>query len=101
MATAILRADELAALIQPEKLAAQGFLPPKQVSVLDGTDHTGDAAFYVSLVYPDDTPEADLAWSKAKPLVRWVWKEIRQASGEERWPYVRVARESDLLAGLS
>ena len=101
MATAILSAPELAGLIQPGKLAAQGFLPPKRVSVIDGTDHSGEAAFHVSLVYPDDTPDAALAWSKVKPMVRWVRNEIRRASGDERWPYVRVTRDSDLLAELS
>src|SRR5258708_23435271 len=97
MATAILGAKELAGLIQPEKLAVQGFVPPERVSVIDGTDHSGEAAFHVYLVYPDNTPDAALAWSHVKPMVRWVRNEIRRASGEERWPYVRVKRSSDLL----
>src|SRR5258708_2103163 len=101
MATAILDANELSGLIQPDKLAAQGFLPPKRVSVIAGTDHSGEEAFHVYLVYADDTPDVALAWSKVKPMVRWVRNEIRRASGEERWPYVRVTRASDLLAGLS
>ena len=101
MAIAILSAPELAGLIQPEKLASQGFLPPQRVSVIDGTDHSGEAAFHVSLVYPNDTPDAALAWSNVRPMVRWVRNEIRRASGDERWPYVRVTRNSDLLAELS
>src|ERR1700677_1096122 len=101
MAGTILNTKDLEALIQPEKLADQGFLRPERVSVIAGTDHTGEEAFHVFLVYPDDTPDAVLAWNKVKPMVRWVWNEIRQASGEERWPYVRVTRNADLLADLS
>ncbi len=101
MAAAILDASELACLVQPERIAAQGFLPPKRVLVVDGTDHSGDEAYRVSLVYADDTPESALAWSEVKPTVRWVRSEIRRASGEGRWPYVRVAREADLVAELS
>lgn len=96
----ILDANELASLVQPEKLAAQGFLPPNRVSVIAGTDHTGEEAFHVYLVYGDDTPDVALAWSNVKPTVRWVRNEIRRASGEERWPYVRVKREANSLAGL-
>lgn len=101
MAIAMLSANELAGLIQPEVLAAQGFLPPERALVIEGTDHSGEAAFHVYLVYPDDIPEGALTWSKVKPMVRWVRNEIRRASGEERWPYVRVVRKSDAPANLS
>ena len=101
MVTVIPSAKNLRDLILPAKLAAQGFLQPLRVSIIDGTDHSGEAAFYVDLVYPDDTPDTALAWSQVKPMVRWVRNEIRRASGEERWPYVRVTRDSDCPAGLS
>jgi len=68
---------------------------------MDGTDNSGEAAFHIYLVYPDDTPDAALAWNKVKPMVRWVRNEIRRASGEERWPYVRVTRDADLPPGIS
>jgi hypothetical protein len=101
MTVAILSAAQLAELIRPEKLVAQGFLRPQRALVVDSTDHFGEAAYHVYLVYPDDTPDSALAWSKVKPMVRWVRREIRRASGEERWPYVRVLRNSDLPAEIS
>jgi hypothetical protein len=101
MPAANLDASELASLVQPERIAAQGFLAPKRVSVVDGTDHSGDEAYYVSLVYASNTPDAALDWFSVKPTVRWVRDEIRRASGEARWPYVRVKREAHLRAGRS
>lgn len=96
MAAAILNAGDLADLIQPDKLAAAGFIAPRRVSVASGTDHTGDDVYRVYLIFPDETPEEELAWSKVKQMVEWVRDRIWKASGEERWPYVRVTREADL-----
>jgi hypothetical protein len=101
MAAAILNTNDLAALVQPDNVVAQGFPRPERVSVIAGTDHTGEEAFHVYLVFRDDTPDAALEWGVVKPMVRWVRNEIRRASGEERWPYVRVARNADLLSALS
>ena len=97
MATTILDANDLALLVQPDKIEAQGFLRPERVSVIAGTDHTGDDAYYVQLVYRDNTPSKALAWSKVKSMVRWVRNEIRTAINEERWAYVRVTRSSDVI----
>jgi hypothetical protein len=96
MATAILNADELAGLVQPDKIAEAGFVPPKRVSVTAGTDHAGDDVYRVFLVFPDNSPEDQLAWDKVKAMVHWVRDRIWKANGEERWPYVRVKREADL-----
>ncbi len=102
MATAISSPDELAGLIQPDKLAAAGFVPPpKRVSVIAGTDHEGNDAYHVFLVFPDETAPDQLAWRNVKPLVQWVRDRIRKANGEQQWPYVRVKREADLLTELS
>ena len=87
----------LAALVQPERLAEQGFPVPNRVSVIFGTDHTGEEAYHVYLVFADDTPDTMLAWDKVKPMVRWVHDQIWKADGERRWPYVRVKRESEML----
>jgi hypothetical protein len=87
----------LAELVQPEKLAGKGFPAPHRVSVIFGTDHTGEEAYHVYLVFSDDTPDELLAWSKVKPMVRWVQNQIWKAVGERRWPYVRVMRQSELL----
>jgi hypothetical protein len=96
MATVILDAGELADLIQPDKLAEAGFVPPKQVSVTAGTDHTGDDVYRVYLVFPNKTPADQLSWRKVKPMVQWVRDRIWKANGEQRWPYVQVARKADL-----
>jgi hypothetical protein len=87
----------LADLVQPEKLAEQGFPVPNRVSVVFGTDHTGEEAYYVYLVFADGTPDADLSWGNVRRMVRWAQDRIWKASGEQRWPYVRVKRESELL----
>lgn len=97
MPTAISDANKLAEFVQPAKLAAAGFLQPTRVSVIAGTDHSGTEAYYVYLIFPDETPDTDLAWSKVKPMVRWVRDQIREADGEQRWPYVRVMRECEPL----
>jgi hypothetical protein len=96
MVPSIHAAETLTNLIQPEKLAAHGFLRPQSISLAEGTDHSGEAAYYVFLVYPDSTPDDQLAWSKVKPMVQWVRNAIRAATAEERWPYVRVVREADV-----
>jgi hypothetical protein len=100
MPTSISNTDELAGLIQPEKLVKAGFVAPKRVLLTAGTDHTGDDAYRVYLVFPDETAPDQLAWSKIKPMVEWVRDRVWKANGEERWPYVRVAREADLPAEL-
>ena len=96
MPSVISNTDELAGLIQPAKLAAGGFVSPKRVLVTTGTDHTGDDVYRVYLIFPDGTAERQLAWSKVKPMVQWVQDQIWKANGEQRWPYVRVAREAEL-----
>ncbi len=101
MGSALVDIEALASLVHPDKLAKQGFLRPERVLVIPGTDHAGEEAFHVYAVYSDDTPDSVLAWGKVKPMVRWVRNEIRRASGDDRFPYVRVVRGSDLPPGLS
>src|SRR6266496_2066708 len=101
MTAGVVDTRNLASLIQPDTLEAQGFPKPGRVSLIFGTDHTGEEAYFVYLVFPDDTPEATLAWSNVKPMVRWVRDRIWKTDGERRWPYVRVKRESDLLGASS
>ena len=92
MTTGTIDTGTLAGLIQPEKLAGQGFPLPSRVSVIFGTDHTGEEAYHVYLVFPDNTPDETLAWDNVKAMVRWVQSQIWKADGEQRWPYVRVKR---------
>ena len=101
MTTGIADTRSLANLIQPAKLKAHGFPKPARVSVIFGTDHTGEESYQVFLVFSDKTPDATLAWSNVKGMVRWVQEQIRQADGERRWPYVRVKRESDFASTSS
>ena len=97
MTTGVADTRFLAGLIQPNTLKARGFPKPSRVSVIFGTDHTGEEAYHVYLVFPDSTPDAMLAWSNVKAMVRWVRNRIWKEDGERRWPYVRVKRESDFL----
>lgn len=89
----------LAEMIQPPKLKEQGFPAPDRVSVIFGTDHTGEDAFHVFLVFSDDTPDEVLTWQNIKPMVRWVQDRIWKADSEQHWPYVRVTRHSQLVSG--
>jgi len=98
MPTAIVDTNELAALVQPDKLAQEGFPRPSRVSVVLSTDHTGEEAYYVYLIFPNETPDASLKWGKIKDMMRWVHDQVWRASGEERWPYVHVKREADLFS---
>ncbi|MBI4027036.1 MAG: hypothetical protein HY360_18775 [Verrucomicrobia bacterium] len=86
----------LAELVQPSQLAEQGFTAPRRVSVIFGVDHTGEEAYHVYLVFPDQTPDSALAWNNVKDMVRWVQERIWKADGEQRWPYVRIKRESEI-----
>lgn len=97
MATSLPSDTELCNRIQPSVLAENGFARPQNVMLTSGTDHSGDAALYISIIYPESTLEAAISWQKVKDMVRWVRNEIRKAGGEDRWPYVRVIRESDLI----
>jgi hypothetical protein len=101
MSSVVMDIGALAALVHPDKLTAEGFLRPERVLVIPGTDHSGEEAFHVYAVYANDTPDEALAWNKVKTMVRWMRNKIRKASGEVRFPYVRVVREADLPPGLS
>ena len=97
MALAATSTRELAELIQPRELARQGFAEPSRVSVIFGTDHSGEEAYYVYLVFPDETPEEALTWKKVKPMIQWVRARIREADEFQHWAYVRALRESEQL----
>ena len=88
-------AEELSRLVTPDVLAAQGFKKPKKVVVTEGTDSTGDEAYYVWIVYPDSTPDHDLALKKIMPMEDWVKDQISQAVDFGRYPYVMVKRSSN------
>lgn len=87
---------ELENRIQPKKLAEQGLPKPKRVAVVAASDHTGDGAYFVYLVFPNTTPDSALTWNRIKGLVKWVHETIWKADGERHWPYVRVKRERDM-----
>ena len=80
--------DELRERIKPDELARQGFPRPKDVRLSQDTDSTGEAAFYVYLVFPDKTPEEALAWDEIEPMVSWVRNLIWTETGARHWPYV-------------
>jgi hypothetical protein len=92
--------NEIRAHIQPRELVKRGFPRPTRVSLIEGVDSEGEAAFHIYLVFRDDTSDDDLAWSKIEPMVSWVQKYVWEETGEVRWPYVRVKREREILAGL-
>lgn len=96
MATTTIDISELRDLIQPTKLQEQGLPRPKRVVVAAAPDHTGDDSYFVYLVFPNATPDGDLAWGRIKRLVEWVWETIWKADGERHWPYVQVKRERDM-----
>lgn len=86
--------------IQPTKLAERGFPQPDRVALIEGTDSEGEEAFHIYLVFSDETPDEKLQWAKIEPMVSWVRSHVWQATGERRWPYVRVKRQKDVAAEL-
>ena len=64
--------DSLRQRIKPDELAKHGFPRPKDVRLSRGTGIAGEEACYVYLVFPDKTPDEDLAWRKIEPMVSWV-----------------------------
>jgi hypothetical protein len=66
-----------------------------------GTDSVGEDSFYIDLVFPNKTPDKDLAWKKIEPMVSWVRNLIWTETGAQLWPYVNVWREKDLAGGLA
>jgi hypothetical protein len=93
--------DHLLNQIQPDELAKHGFPRPKAVRLSRGIDSVGDEAFYVFLVFPNKTPEEDLAWARIEPMVSWVRDLIWIKTGEQLWPYVKVKREKEMAGGIA
>lgn len=93
--------DTLRGQIQPDALAEQGFPRPKRVSLLETRDSEGEEAFRIYIVFSDDTPDQTLALKNIEPMISWVRDLVWQGTGQQRWPYVRVKREKDILAELS
>lgn len=92
--------NDLRERIKPDELAKQGFPRPKSVRLSRATDSTGEAAFYVYLIFPDNTPDGKLAWKKIEPMVSWVRNLIWTETGAQLWPYVKVKRQKELAGGL-
>ncbi|PYI90829.1 MAG: hypothetical protein DME97_15840 [Verrucomicrobia bacterium] len=86
--------------IQPDQLVQRGFPRPDRVSLLEGTDSDGEHAFHIYLVFSDDTPDEALQWNKIEPMISWVRDHVWKATGESRWPYVRVKRHKDVAGEL-
>ncbi len=91
--------DNLRERIKPDELARHGFPRPKSVLLTKGSDSSGDDAFYVFLVFPDNTPEKALVWEKVEPMVSWVRDLIWTEMGERLWPYVKVKLQKQLAGG--
>jgi hypothetical protein len=87
-------AEELSRLVTPDILAAQGFKKPKKVVVTEGTDSTGDEAYYVWIVYPDSTPQKELSLRNTSPLQNWIREQISGVAGEDRYVYVMIKQVS-------
>jgi len=82
-------------LIQPDKMPAD--MPrPKRVSLDYALDHSGDEAFYINLIYPDSTPDEEVAWEKVSPLYYWVNRTLWEASEERTLSYIYFRRESEV-----
>jgi hypothetical protein len=92
--------DDIRGQLQPGELAKRGFPVPKRISLMEGTDSEGEEAFHIYLVFPDNTPDEELAWNKIEPMVSWVRNLVWEGTGETRWPYIRVKREREIVAAL-
>lgn len=84
-----------ASLIQPDKMPPN--MPrPKRVTLEYGLDHSGDEAFYINLIYPDDVSNDAISWKRVEPLYNWVVNTMWDATDEQTLSYVYVRRESEV-----
>ncbi|HWY75155.1 MAG TPA: hypothetical protein VN281_06040 [Verrucomicrobiae bacterium] len=93
--------NDLRERIKPDELAKRGFPRPRDVQLFRGTDSTGEESFYVYLVFPDKTPDKNLAWKKIEPMVSWVRELILTETDHRLWPYVKVGRKKELAGRLA
>jgi hypothetical protein len=91
--------NQLREKIDPDELARQGFPRPSEVRLSKRPDSNGEAALYVYLVFPDNTPEKNLAWSKIEKMVSWVRDLALNEIDDGIWPYVKVKRKKELAGG--
>jgi hypothetical protein len=81
-----------------ERLRDRGAFPDRpairRFEVYADNDSTGDPAYYINVLLDDDTPEDDLAREKTRPIEDLIFEKLYRGP-EDRWPYVRIIRESD------
>ena len=89
-------ADDVRGML--ERLLEERVFPDRPVivrfEVSADTDYSGDPAFHITVLLDDATPEEDLAWDRIRPIEDLVFEKVFRGP-DERWPYVRIIRESD------
>ena len=100
MPKTLLEASELAALIQPDILAGQGFPRPERVVLVERRDSTDLESYFIYLVYPKTVPDEALRRSKTGSMQDWARQTIYDHAGYDRFPYVRVMRPSEVPSGF-
>jgi len=70
---------------------------PEQITVSEIKDSGGEDAYQVVIVYPDSVAETQLDLVKTLGMTDWIRKKIFEIRGDnDRWPYFRFRRKSDL-----
>jgi hypothetical protein len=89
--------SELNDLVSAEKIKKEfPNLPhPSRVTVLETVDHSGDEAYDIVMVYPDQTPENTFRSDRISAVVDWIRERIFAHRQGERWPYFWFRHESD------
>ncbi len=93
--------DEIRERIKPDELVKQGFPRLRDVQIFRGIDSAGEESFYVYLVFPDRTPDKNLAWKRIAPMVSSVRDLIWNETGARLWPYVKVDHRKEFSGRLA
>lgn len=86
-------------MISTAEIRAQAFDAPVplSVSVRATTDHSGQDALEVEVVFPDNTADAIFATGKVNKLLSWIQDTLLKATDGELFPYLTVRREKEPL----
>jgi hypothetical protein len=63
---------------------------PKSIDILPSTDHSGESALDVIVVFPKGMPEENVASPQTSRMLSWIQDTILSKAGSGYWPYVSV-----------
>jgi hypothetical protein len=76
------------ATVQLAGAAKDGFKAnlPKSIDILPSTDHSGESALDVIVVFPKGMPEENVASPQTSRMLSWIQGTILSKAGSGYWP---------------